>query len=1078
MNCIFCPATVLEDADFCQACGGRLSWRCNDCGQRNPTPFLRCRQCGAQHDQHGSTREVVRSERKLVTILFADIRGSLELIRGHDPEQVTAILESRVDLMIQAVQTFDGTVSRVMGDGIMAMFGAPRAAEHHALRACLSALRIRETATQPIGKRGTPSGDPVSLRVGLGSGEVVVKPLVAHNFAGYDADGEVVHLAARMEQIAPANTILLTSPTARLVNRDFKLRALGPTEIKGLDWQMELYELVTQLPRRQDRHAVHDRPPTTMVGRDRELAIIANARQQVLEGQGRVISISGDAGCGKSRLLHEALKRDAGDWLVLDGQALPYGNKGYRVILDMLGGFFSLELGDDTAGAIEKIRSGLRLHDQEALLGPLAAMHDLATGDSNWDGLSPIERGRRMQNAVCQLFETISVSRPLALVAEDMHWVDPESQEILGRLITQSAGTRILLIMTFRPEYQPPSPKSEHHVSIRLDPLSETESLLLLAQRLARGSGVDALEQVLVARTGGNPLFLEEILSSLAEEGVLRRAGRHLRLSRAMEPLNLPESVRSLLSERIDRLAGPEKDVLQAASVIGQSTTLRLLESVARTPDTAAICARLQEAGFLEPVDAPEPTFVFHHALMSDAAYAGLLHQRRETMHARVVDAIEELYGDRIAEHVETLAGHAARARHWQKAVEYSRRAGLKTAARDANVESVRFFDRALEYLQDCEDDAAKRHMAIDLHLAIRDPLFRLGRISDIDDHLRRAEPLLRPLGDTLRLGLLHVLDANALVLRGEYKAALVACNEALRIARAHGDRALEARVQFQLGVAHWCADEFVPADAPLRAAHEFLAAHPAETRYGLSRGVDVAALAYAARGRAAIGDLVQAEQDLVDVLAIAERHASSFDWIFACIAAGEVNEAADRLEEAATWFERALSWSRSANTLLLPAIAASRLGHVEARLGKVTAGVTRLRRVVADLERMGFRQELPSCLAALAEATLAAGDVAEAKKLAEQSRSVGMTIGDHTATVLALLVIGECLRQEGRKTAARARFRTALQIAEVHDLGPFATRSQAAIEAVSGKLVKKTAAQKKSAGRSRTNRREKVPAC
>ena len=390
----------------------------------------------------------------------------------------------------------------------------------------------------------------------------------------------------------------------------------------------------------------------------------------------------------------------------------------------------------------------------------------------------------------------------------------------------------------------------------------------------------------------------------------------------------------------------------------------------------------------------------------------------------------------------------------------------------------MRFFDRALEYLEDWEDDAAKRDMAIDLHLAIRDPLFRLGRISDIDEHLRRAEPLLRPLGDSLHLGLLHVLDANALVLRGEYTAALIACNEALRIARAHGDRALEARVQFQLGVAHWCADEFVPADAPLRAAHEFLAAHPTETRYGLSRGVDVGALAYAARGRAAIGDLVQAEQDLVDVLAIAERHASPFDWIFACIAAGEVNEAADRLEEAATWFERALSWSRSANTLLLPAIAASCLGRVEARLGKVTAGVTRLRRVVADLERMGFRQELPYCLAALAEATLAAGDFAEAKKLAERSRSVGIPIGDHTATVIALLVIGECLRQEGRKIAARARFRAALQIAEAHDLGPFATRSHAAIEAMSGKLVKKTATQKKSAGRSRTNWREKVPAC
>ncbi|HET6197738.1 MAG TPA: adenylate/guanylate cyclase domain-containing protein, partial [Acetobacteraceae bacterium] len=224
MQCIFCPATVSDAADFCQACGGRLTWRCRDCDQRNPTPFLRCRQCGAAREASPAATEIVRSERKLVTILFADIRGSLELIHGHDPEQVSAMLESRVDLMIQAVQTFDGTVSRVMGDGIMAMFGAPRAAEHHALRACLSALRIRETAMQPTGPRDVAAGDPISLRVGLGSGEVVVKPLVAHNFAGYDADGEVVHLAARMEQIAPANTILLTSQTARLVNRDFKLR--------------------------------------------------------------------------------------------------------------------------------------------------------------------------------------------------------------------------------------------------------------------------------------------------------------------------------------------------------------------------------------------------------------------------------------------------------------------------------------------------------------------------------------------------------------------------------------------------------------------------------------------------------------------------------------------------------------------------------------------------------------------------------------------------------------------------------------------------------------------------------------
>ncbi|HET7884209.1 MAG TPA: adenylate/guanylate cyclase domain-containing protein [Acetobacteraceae bacterium] len=1047
MQCIFCPATVSDAADFCQACGGRLSWRCRECDQRNPTPYLRCRQCGAAREPSPAATEVVRSERKLVTILFADIRGSLELIHGHDPEQVSAILESRVDLMIQAVQTFDGTVSRVMGDGIMAMFGAPRAAEHHALRACLSALRIRETAMQPAGLRDSPTADPVSLRVGLGSGEVVVKPLVAHNFAGYDADGEVVHLAARMEQIAPPNSILLTPQTARLVDRDFKLRTLGQIDIKGLAAQMELYELVARLPRRKDRLAIDDRPATSLVGRDRELAIIANIRQQVMEGQGRVISILGDAGCGKSRLLQEAFKRDRDEWLLLDGQALPYGNKGYRVILDMLAGCFSLEPGDDTATATGKIRSVLASHKEDELLNPLAALHDFGIDDDEWQVLSPAERGRRIQNAVCRLFETISAVRPLALVAEDMHWVDAESQRILTRLVQRSANTRILLIMTHRSEYEPPSPEAAHHVAIRLDPLSETEARLLLSQRIVRGPGVEALEQVLIERTGGNPLFLHEILSGLAEEGVLRRAGRRYRMARAMEPINLPGSVRSLLSERIDRLAANEKDVLQAASVIGPSVTLRLLERVARTPATADVCGRLHAAGFLEPVEGgPEPAYVFHHVLMSEAAYAGLLHQRREVMHARVVDAIEELYGDRIAEHVETLAGHATRARDWRKAVEYARRAGQKTAARDANTESVRFYERALEYLAHWEDGAARRDMAIDLHLAIRDPLFRLGRISAIDDHLRQAEPLLRPMGDTVRLGLLHVLDANALTLRGEYTQALAACAEALRLARALGEPALEARTQFQLGVALWCADDFIACDAPLRAAHAYLEAHPAETRYGLNLGVHVATMSYAARGRAAVGDLAQAEQDLLVVLAIAERHASAFEWVWASIAAGAVNELASRMEEAAAWYDKALFWSRSANTFLLPMIAASRLGLVEARSGKVASGLARLRQAVADLERMGFRNELPFCLAALAEATLASGDVAAAAEVAERARSIAVSMSDHTALVHSLLTMGHCLLRNGRKSAARTRLRSALVLAEEHHLEPFAERCRAAL--------------------------------
>ena len=1044
MKCIFCPADAPDGADFCPSCGGRLGWHCDRCGERNPSPFLRCRACGATNLYNVQAGEPLRTERKLLTVLFADIGGSTELIRGHDPEQASAILEASTDLMIQAVQTFDGTVSRVMGDGIMAMFGAPRAVEHHAMRACLAALRIRETAMQAGNHRSAQQA--VALRVGVASGEVVVKPMLANNFAGYDADGEVVHLAARMEQAAPPNSILLTPQTARLVMNDFELRPFGPIGLKGFAEPMELYELVGARPRRGQVTA-RDRMATAPIGRDRELAVIANAREQAAAGQGRVLSISGEAGLGKSRLVHEALRQDSGEWLVLEGQALPYGHKGYRIILDMVDELFGLEPDDDKLVAIGKIHAGLRLHGAGELLAPIAALHGLDAGEADWQALSSMERGRRIQQALPSLFKTIGASRPLAILAEDLHCIDPESEAVLAQLASLVAGCRILLVATFRPEYAPSWASLAHHVEIRLDPLSGQEARRLLARQLARGPGVAELEAELVERGGGNPLFLQAMVSSLVDEGVLRRSGARYRLARAMEPQRLPGSVRSLLAERIDHLAAREKDMLQSASVIGRTVSVRLLARVADASenDTAHICEKLQEAGFLDPSDAPDAAYVFHHALMSDAAYAGLLLQRREVMHGRVVAALEELYPDRIAEYVEELAGHAARARHWPKAVEYAHRAGAKMAARDASADAVHFYERALEYVANC-DAAEQRDSAIELHLAIRDPLFRLGRLRGIGEHLRKAETLLRPLGDSAELGYLRVLDSHVLSLRGDFDAAALAYDEALRIARQIGDPALQARAQFMQGFVQFSRDEFPGADTPLRAVLAFLDAHPGETRYGLSRGIQVAALSYAARSRASLGDVVQAEQDVGQMLALAENHASPFEWAFACIAAAEVRQLAGEPEQAMAWLERALVCCEQANAPLLGVTAAAQLGLLEARTGKLAGGIVRLRQAAARIEAMGFGNQLPFCLAALAEATLASGDEAGAEALAERAREIGAAISDNTAAILALLVLGACAQRQGKKSKAREHNRAALALAEGTQLAALAERCRQAL--------------------------------
>jgi class 3 adenylate cyclase/tetratricopeptide (TPR) repeat protein len=989
--------------------------------------------------------EPLRTERKLLTVLFADIGGSTELIRGHDPEQASAMLEASTDLMIQAVQTFDGTVSRVMGDGIMALFGAPRAVEHHAMRACLAALRIRETAMQSASARQAPA-----FRVGVASGEVVVKPMLANNFAGYDADGEVVHLAARMEQAAPPNSILLTPQTARLVVNDFELQPFGPISIKGFAEPMELYELAGPRPRR--RHlASRDRTATAPIGRDRELAVIANAREQVAAGQGRVLSVAGEAGLGKSRLVHEALQQDSSEWLILEGQALPYGHKGYRIVLDMLDEMFGLEPDDDKAVALGKIRAGLRIYGADDLLAPIASLHGLDADAENWQTLSSMERGRRIQQAVPHLFQIVSASRPLAIIAEDLHCIDPESEAVLARLAPLVASCRILLVTTFRPEYTPSWASLAHHVEIRLDPLSGQESGRLLARHLARGAGVAALEAELVERAGGNPLFLQAMISSLVDEGVLRRSGARYRLARATEPRRLPGSVRSLLAERIDRLPSWEKDMLQSASVIGQPMTVRLLARVADAPesDTSRICERLHEAGFLDVLDAPDAAYVFHHALMSDAAYAGLLLQKREVMHGRVVTALEDLYPDRIAEHVEELAGHAARARHWPKAADYAHRAGAKMAARDASADAVRFYDRALEYLGQCDDSPERRDAAIELHLAIRDPLFRLGRLRVIAEHLRKAEALLRPLGDSAALGYLRVLDSHVLSLRGDFDAAALAHEEALQIAGQIGDPALQARAQFMQGFVQFSRDDFMGADTPLRAVIAFCVEHPGETRYGLSRGIHVAALSYAARSRASLGDLAQAERDISQMLALAENHASQFEWAFACIAAAEVRQLAGEPEQAMSWLERALICCEQANAPLLGVTAAAQLGLLEARSGRLAGGIARLRQAAARIEAMGFGNQLPFCLAALAEATLASGDEAGAESLAERAREVGSAISDNTATVLALLVLADCAQRQAKRTKAREHSAAALALAERTQLAALASRCRQALAAV-----------------------------
>jgi class 3 adenylate cyclase/tetratricopeptide (TPR) repeat protein len=1037
MNCLLCHASVPDRAENCPFCGGALGWVCEACQQTNSSPFVRCRRCGGRRRGTQASADgdgPAQSERKLVTVLFADIRGSMSLISGRDPEQADEMLDAVIAQMTQAVHSFEGTVSRIMGDGIMALFGAPQATEHHAVKACLAALWMRDAVARnaPV----LPGLDPVALRIGLASGEVVVKPIAASNFAGYEANGEVVHLAARMEQTAGSNRILLTPHTQRLVARHFETRPMGPVEIKGLTEPMDVWELGVHRPGRGRWRAVPERAPTPLLERDAELVAIRRARADAMAGNGRLVRITGDAGNGKSRLVAEALHEDPGDLLILQGQAQPFGAKGFRVVSEILGDFLGLEPRDDVSIALAKLGERLGAYGQEDLFDALAAILDLGQRSADWMALAPAMRRERMHQALWQLLAAVCARQPVAVIAEDVHWMDPESAAVLTGLARRLPGMRLLLVATARPDMQADWGAGPHHVHIMLDGLSDQTTRSLIGRWLTGGPGVEALTQTLIARSGGNPLFLEEMVSGLVDAGTLLRIGNRYALTRTVAPDTLPETIRGILAERVDRLSPSEKDVLEAAAVVGFRAPAALIALVRgnqaddQAPDGVApeeaVPALLLDGGFLDASPRPDATLTFRHALMREVVYAGILRRRRTEMHGRVVNAMERLYAGRISEHVEELADHAARAGLWAQAAAYGERAAAKAAARDANAEAVGFYEQALTWLAHLPDTAERRLTTIDLHLAIRDPLFRLGRIQDIANHLDVAEPLAQAAADPSRLGLLYVLRSHAQTLSGESGSALENGALALNVARAGADHALEARASFQVGLEHFNRGEFTDALTAFATLRAYRLRAPDDTRYGLARAMDTAALAYMARAHAERGEMDAALEELAEAERMAAVLNGAFDWQFVCFAAGNVHSLRGAHKEAMHWLERARDYCLQGNMPLMAAFATVSLGGAQVRAGATDQGLTDLRRGIAEMEAMKVGVQMAHALIVLGDALLIAGDVAGAAEVAERALHIARQNTQRASEVRALLLLGLC-GQRGTENVVPARARDCL---------------------------------------------------
>ena len=691
MQCPKCQAQNREGRRFCAECGASLSPACPSCGFSNETGEKFCGGCGAPLTQAVTaakftspesytpkhlaekiltSKSALEGERKQVTVLFADMKGSMELLADRDPEEARKILDPILEHMMEAVHRYEGTVNQVMGDGIMALFGAPLAHEDHPVRACYAALRMQASVKRYAEGVKRAEGIPIQIRVGLNSGEVVVRSIGSDLKMDYTAVGQTTHLAARMEQLATPGSILITAETLRLAEGYVEVKPIGPVSVKGLTDPVEVYEVAGAGLVRSRMEAAAARGFSRFVGRDAEIHALQQALEKAGGGHGQIVAVVGKPGVGKSRLFYESTRsHQTQGWLILESGSASYGKATpYLPVIDLIKIYCQIEARDDGRKIREKLTGKLLTLDRalEPTLPALLALLDVAVDDPQWRDLDPPQRRQRTLDAIKRLLLRESQARPLLLVFEDLHWIDSETQALLDNLLESVPTARLLLLVNYRPEYQHGWGSKTYYTQLRIDPLPPESAEELLRDLLGDDITLQPFKRRLVERTEGNPFFLEEIVRTLVETKVLTGARGAYRLTKALEEIQVPATVQAVLAARIDRLPAEEKRLLQSAAVVGERVPFTLLGAVVETSEEELRrgLTHLQAAEFLYETSLfPELEYTFKHGLTYQVAYNSLLHERRRALHAQLVAAIEKLYADRATEQVERLAHHAFRAR-------------------------------------------------------------------------------------------------------------------------------------------------------------------------------------------------------------------------------------------------------------------------------------------------------------------------------------------------------------------------------------------------------------------------------
>ncbi len=754
-------------------------------------------------------------ERKQVTVLFADVQGSMDMAEGQDPEQWHAIMQRFFSTLAEAVHRFEGTVDKFTGDGIMAVFGAPIAHEDHARRACYSALKMLDDVGEYAAELRRKHGLNFSTRIGINSGEVVAAEV---GEGGYTAVGHTVGLAQRMEALAEPGKAYLTESTAELAHGFMALEDLGHFEIKGASQPIGVFELAGVGAARSRLDLSRERGFSRFVGRDEEMSVLEEALGRAERSEGAAVGIVAEPGVGKSRLCHEFAERCRERGIeVFECQAQAHGQAiPFMPVLQMLRSYFGIVDGDQERIVREKIAGRTLLLDPD-FAEDLPLLFDfLGVPDPHrpLPQLSAEARHRALRGAVCRLVRAPNRRSSIVALVEDLHWMDEGSATLLGELISSVEGTKTLAIVNFRPEYDAQRWAGEStYRGISLEPLGPGGTRELLRDLAGEDPSLDGLGDLIHERTAGNPFFIEEIVRGLAEAGNLEGERGAYRLARPVEDTGVPASVQTILAARIDRLGPSAKQLLQAASVTNKEISERALGMVSGQSESedyrAALC-ELTDGGFLFETEVyPERILSFRHPLTREVAYSTQLAEQRATTHVATARTLIELNPDRHDELAALVARHMEAGGETLEAARWSARAAY-WAGSSRPQDAMRLWRKAMELTEGLAETEETLAMAVMSRLLQLDFAWRLGMDDEEEARLTaEAEEIAKRTGDLRSLALLKVATDVRPGMRRVASRWLEAVRETIDLADASGDLHLRIAIRAAGSYAHLCTGDF-----------------------------------------------------------------------------------------------------------------------------------------------------------------------------------------------------------------------------------------------------------------------------